>query len=570
MMNPVQGNAPGAIDHQERRLRKLTNPKQSVKNKNMDIARAAARGAATSAVTKILGPGEIISGYRGRSVSDLSRDDDRSIISHELAMERGSTRGFFERNERGIPHDEHALTSITEEVTTLDSKATKEKKKDSLWKKINPLRIKRKQMGSIVRKMSGDLLSTRTKEISREAWMCGCCGKVFSSYEIADAHEERCVFDRIEKLGYRQDLSASLSCASVISNAEHDELDEDSKVSFEPEPTDLGVSGISQFASARLSLSDFDVKPTVEFAMEAMEASNSRPKTKSSERPRSILRQSASPLHPDSKKEHMAMENDNESLKRFDSGRFSDPGCPLSPTTMHAVNETLEIKREKPKPLMRRKRTTIRTSPSSDALMISNSMREFIVMTDEALINGVERATMHMLTKEELDAEKALRCLSSDKAYYDMMGERHQLRNVTAERFRSEGQGILSKVQNKFVDAYQLIKEGDQNAGPKDEYNRKGKGNGGMQDITHDDNTLYVNVMVKHSVTVVNNELQRMARQRWADVNQLSEEQRGKFNKFEHFRAMAHGNLIKLAGMALASDFTPRKVAVQLSNELYR
>ena len=329
----------------------------------------------------------------------------------------------------------------------------------------------------------------------------------------------------------------------------------------QPDQTDLRIS--------ELSLSNVDVKPSVEFTIEAMEASISRSKI-NSEHPRSILRQPAYLLNADSKKELMAMGNVMESLKRSDSGRFSDPGCPLSPTTMHAVNETFQIDREKPDPFIRRKRKTNRMSPSINALMISKSMRELIVMSDEALINGVERATIHMFTKEELDAEKALRCLSIDKAYYDMMAERHQLRNVKAERFRSEGQGILSRVQNKFVDAYQLIKEGDQDAGPKDEYNRKGKGNGGMQDIPHDSNTLYVNVMVKHSVTVVNNELQRMARQRWADTNQLSEEERGKFNKFERFRAMAHGNLIKLAGMALASDFTPRKVAVQLSNELYR
>jgi hypothetical protein len=30
MMNPLQGNASSPIDHQERRLRKRTNPKESV------------------------------------------------------------------------------------------------------------------------------------------------------------------------------------------------------------------------------------------------------------------------------------------------------------------------------------------------------------------------------------------------------------------------------------------------------------------------------------------------------------------------------------------------------------
>jgi hypothetical protein len=99
----------------------------------------------------------------------------------------------------------------------------------------------------------------------------------------------------------------------------------------QPDQTDLRIS--------ELSLSNVDVKPSVEFTIEAMEASISRSKI-NSEHPRSILRQPAYLLNADSKKELMAMGNVMESLKRSDSGRFSDPGCPLSPTTMHAVNET--------------------------------------------------------------------------------------------------------------------------------------------------------------------------------------------------------------------------------------
>lgn len=76
--------------------------------------------------------------------------------------------------------------------------------------------------------------------------------------------------------------------------------------------------------------------------------------------------------------------------------------------------------------------------------------------------------------------------------------------------------------------------------------------------------THYVNVIVRHSFNVVNNELERLAKKRW-------EEHRGNTeSRFERFRAFAQGNLVKLASLALVSDFTPRKVSVQLSNDLYR
>ena len=65
---------------------------------------------------------------------------------------------------------------------------------------------------------------------------------------------------------------------------------------------------------------------------------------------------------------------------------------------------------------------------------------------------------------------------------------------------------------------------------------------------------------------VVNNELERMARGWWQD----NKNERGRDFQFEWIRAVTQQKVIQLAGLALASDFTPRKVAVQLSNDLYR
>jgi len=203
-----------------------------------------------------------------------------------------------------------------------------------------------------------------------------------------------------------------------------------------------------------------------------------------------------------------------------------------------------------------------------ESLLLSNNMKQAVVLADEGLVDVCCKAEKFILTEAEKEAELELKLLSSDKAYYDLIAERALTRQQNpASRFRSEGKTVLSKVQNKFVDAYQLMKEGDPQGQSSDQYNKRRSGQDDSGHISkHNENTLYVNVMVRNSVSVVNNELERLARRRWEDITAKSE----KGNKFERFRAIAHGNLVKLAGLALASDFTPRRIAVQLSNDLYR
>jgi hypothetical protein len=59
-----------------------------------------------------------------------------------------------------------------------------------------------------------------------------------------------------------------------------------------------------------------------------------------------------------------------------------------------------------------------------------------------------------------------------------------------------------------------------------------------------------VNVMVKNSSQVVSHELERLAKKRWEDAN--SQAHGG--NRFERFRAIAHGNLGKLSQIAREKD----------------
>jgi hypothetical protein len=197
----------------------------------------------------------------------------------------------------------------------------------------------------------------------------------------------------------------------------------------------------------------------------------------------------------------------------------------------------------------------------SGSPLLSKSMRDYVVLADEALITVCERAEPFILTKIEMEAERELKLLARDKQYYDEIAERSLARKKNpSNRFRTEGKTVLGKVKNKFVDAYQIIKEGDGH-NMNDQYNRRNNNPDDLsKDIVHTDQTLYVNVMVKNSVEVVRHELERLARNRWEKVEEIEN-----FTRFERFRVMAHVNIVKLAGIALASDFTVRECSPLVS-----
>jgi hypothetical protein len=206
-----------------------------------------------------------------------------------------------------------------------------------------------------------------------------------------------------------------------------------------------------------------------------------------------------------------------------------------------------------------------------DDQLLPSATRKYMMLSDEALVNVVLRAVPMLLSPSEMKAERALKLLAADKAYYDAMSERAEYRKKY-RLTRAEGSGVFSKVQNKFVDAYQLIKEGDgADVMGGDQYTVKKKGGGGAErEISHTGGTVYVNVIVKNSVRVVDNELERLAQQRWEDLRESTIVKDEKKAQFERFRKFAHAHAVKLAGLALQSDFTPRRIAVQLSNDLYR
>ncbi|KAL3906036.1 MAG: hypothetical protein SGARI_004182, partial [Bacillariaceae sp.] len=250
------------------------------------------------------------------------------------------------------------------------------------------------------------------------------------------------------------------------------------------------------------------------------------------------------------------------------------------------LNERFETAREEsfPGPVSYRPLNDFRESSAEYDLLVPHGMRSYLVLSDEALIDVTTKAEKLVLSQLEKEAEFELACLSKDKQYYDMLEKREIERRQDGAygRFRTEGKNIAQKVQNKFIDAYALCKEGKSKKGnsSEDHYKRKLKGDADVHNVINNTkDTLYVNVIVKNSLQVVSHELERLAKQRWdeykaktstntgATKDLRNEESRA---QFERFKAAAQGNLVKLAGFALASDFTPRRIAVQLSNDLYR
>ena len=91
------------------------------------------------------------------------------------------------------------------------------------------------------------------------------------------------------------------------------------------------------------------------------------------------------------------------------------------------------------------------------------------------------------------------------------------------------------------LDAYKLMKEGKSKRGnmSMDHYTRKLKGDSEISHvIQHSTKTLYMNVIVKNSLKVVNNELERLAKIKWADdQSSKSGETDIERQRFEQFRA---------------------------------
>jgi len=126
---------------------------------------------------------------------------------------------------------------------------------------------------------------------------------------------------------------------------------------------------------------------------------------------------------------------------------------------------------------------------------------------------------------------------------------------------------LWGRIKGRLDHAYKLVKEGptspSDGTGSKKKSQADHKESGKVKgELKHNKDTLYINVVVKNSVQVVNNELQRIARGWWQEKidesggeGDQSEKKEMMDFQFEWIRANTQKRVIRLAGLALASDF---------------
>jgi hypothetical protein len=448
---------------------------------------------------------------RPSSTADLNSDNScqSSYLSQERAIFRGSNRGTFEENE-----------NISSSITTLSGIKRRKKKKA---------------------KKAAKFMRSNQTQASNEAWMCGVCAKSFSSFEAANRHEDYHIKEIVTDLGWARN--------SVL------------------ERERSSLANINNFSSAFQSASEGIVPLDQQQQQQSDEqTSNVRSLTASSRQPSTAVHFSSPiPIRPD----FLAVSNNTRLL----STRNINHQSQIPPPEMKAANNsTVDNALFEP---MNESQELL----TDHDVLVSHSIDDYVVLADEALTDVCLKAEKIALSQLEQEAEFELECYSKDKHYYDMLEQREieRQKEGSYSRFRTEGKNFAEKIQNKFVDAYAVMKQGksQKTMASVDHYKRKLDGDMDVRnEISNTKHTLYVNVIVKNSIQVVSHELDRLARQRWEEHKKneggtdiRNDESR---TQFEKFKAAAQGQLVQLAGLALASDFTPRRIAVQLSNDLYR
>lgn len=184
--------------------------------------------------------------------------------------------------------------------------------------------------------------------------------------------------------------------------------------------------------------------------------------------------------------------------------------------------------------------------PMQGHIKISRAMKKCIAITDEALIKVLQRSRKLVLSKQQIYAQRTLALMARNRSFYDMRNIRflEMKKAMNLKKPNRKSVNIWHKLQDKLSDAYVLIKEGDDDNNHRvDKYKMK-RSDG---ELKHDDNTIYINVIVKHSTQLLHNELERRAQQRWTS----KEDEKENKNNFELLRSFAHVQALRFAKFTL-------------------
>jgi hypothetical protein len=450
--------------------------------------------------------------------------------SKEKAMRRGWRRGSREINEadevlRDVIGDSDLASEFTTVVTT--TSVTENGTEGGL--SVNKKKKDKKGLfstSSITKKLKS-VSRPKDRASSGDAWMCGVCGQAFATFAAADRHETKHIQQVVSGLGFTNTTGSGSNDLNVA-NINIFRHGNDSPRNTSP----VNIPNSDQ--QARLLQHGFSFGDCEEDR-----------KPRASPSPLPVLRE------------------EQEVVPNF----VATEGLPVGtlvpkPRGRTSSDVRFELQHD---PILERQ-----DKEEDTTLLLPSTMLNSVVLADEALMTVCKRAERHILSPQDIQAERELSLLSRDKAYYDDMAARAVARQVhPTDRYRSDGEGLVGKVQNKFLDAYQIMKEADEGGArtgltTTDQYNKKrrrkdeGQGTEPDDEIVHTPQTLYVNVMVRNSVQVVKHELERLANKRWEKADDKTEN----LDRFERFRMYAHLNIIKLAGIALQSDFTVREACL--------
>jgi hypothetical protein len=422
------------------------------------------------------------------------------------AIQRGSSRGQSESNELELLNEDD-LSDL--DVTTAHTDFTNTEQQHTQNKKKLPTK-KRFQYGKKAKSSKYSVASSSTtsrsvnnnkKNEPAKAWMCGVCGKAFASLQVANQHEDWHVRSVVANLKWAQPTTVH-------------QTDDRARLLTEESYDSSGAHVRWQGTGRKLA--------------------------------------TVSETHDDA-----PLSARWEGQDRHNSNIGKD--VPIHSQSLATMSE--KKKQPNNNKLEYDAATSQPDSTKVDSLTGLQVQQDYLALADQALVHVCEKAIPWILSPQEVQAELQLQWLARDKSYYDDLNQRALARRKDpTNRFRREGEALLDQVHNKLLDAYQIMKQGDCRNGALavDQYMKRDTANGAAaaKSMMHSTNTLYVNVMVKNSVQVVRHELERLAQQKWERSDDAPET----FTRFERFRVYAHMNIVKLAGLALQSDFTVRSL----------
>ena len=208
------------------------------------------------------------------------------------------------------------------------------------------------------------------------------------------------------------------------------------------------------------------------------------------------------------------------------------------------------------------------TSKSDDSQLVKISFEEPMKVSDTAEITGngqkKSKEKGSQKSKENIDSIKKNSKKSCDDSA--TMTTNTSVRSNVLRVIAKKKENVVSGVKHRMKRAYTLIKEGDESKKEHVDHYKERTDAGGelIHNLIHDDETLYINVIIRNSVKIVENELKKMAVAKWGI------ESVGKSKPSQLVRILTQTQMIRFAGIALEANLTPKIIARQLSNDLYR